>query len=136
MMRPPICAFAAVIAFLVVSPRSEAVAADSLVQNALVSIIEHISGGQPYQLEGEAVAAVKVVPDLYSRRDSQPAWTNQKAIDDFLSAIKRIDEDGLDSGDYHLRSIERLMRQTKSSRDPVVRAELDVLLTDGLARLG
>ena len=73
---------------------------------------------------------------LQQRRDFRPAWTNRKSIDDLLTAIRHIEEEGLDSRDYHLRAIERLKGQTEASSNPVLRAELDVLLTDGLTRLG
>ena len=136
-MRRLICAFAAAMAAATVAifGTSSSANADP-VQEALVSIVEHISGGQPYQLEGGTIAAVKTIPEFYARRDFRPAWTNRKSIDDLLTAIRHIEEEGLDSRDYHLRAIERLKGQTEASSNPVLRAELDVLLTDGLTRLG
>ena len=136
-MRRLICAFAATIAAatMTIFGTSSSANADP-VQEALVSIVEHIGGGQPYQLEGATIAAVKTIPEFYARREFRPAWTNKQSIDDLLSAIRHIEEEGLDSGDYHFRAIERLKGQADASANPVLRAELDVLLTDGLARLG
>jgi murein L,D-transpeptidase YcbB/YkuD len=135
-MRQVFCILAAMMMIFGGSAAAQVASKNDAVQEAVVSIVEHISGGQPYQLEGATMAAVKTIPEFYARRDFRPAWTNRKSTDDLLTAIRHIDEEGLDSRDYHLRAIERLKGQTKENSNPVLRAELDVLLTDALTRLG
>ena len=132
-MRRVICAFAATMAAatMAIFGTSSSANADP-VREALVSIVEHISGGQPYQMEGATIAAVKTIPVFYARRDFRPAWTSKKAVDDLLAAIRLVGEEGLDSGDYHLRAIERLKGQADASSNPVLRAELDAQHTTRL----
>ena len=55
-----------------------------------------------------------------------------------LAAIRDIGQDGLNPADYNLAALEKLLlRQARqTSPDPARNADLDLLLTDSLIRLG
>jgi len=87
---------------------------------------------------GEArIASVTVLPELYANRDFHRAWTDPKAVEDLLAAIRESKEDGLDPDDYHLAPLERLRAEIAAGQqqEPELLADYDVLLTDALVRL-
>ena len=85
------------------------------------------------------------LPRFYEDRDWQPAWATDStltAAEAMVRAIRRADLDGLQPGDYHLASIEQMLRFVARARrvggeaptDMLV--DLDLLLTDAFLILG
>ena len=91
--------------------------------------VEMIQAGTRTEVAGAPIAAVHALPALYERRGFTPEWDRDKA-DQLVAAIHDAEADGLDPKDYHLATIERL-RQDKGDG-----VDLDLVLTDALARLG
>jgi murein L,D-transpeptidase YcbB/YkuD len=102
-------------------------------------IREHISqirDGNAVSVREGHIASVIVLPALYERRDYALVWTNPRAADQLIDIIEHIDEDGLDSQDYHLSDLLALRTELSANADAATRAEYDLLLTDSLIRLG
>ena len=91
--------------------------------------VEMIQAGTRTEVAGASIAVTRALPQLYERRAFAPVWTPEKA-DQLLAAIHDARADGLDPADYHLATIEKLRR------DPGDGIDLDLVLTDALARLG
>jgi L,D-transpeptidase YcbB len=100
--------------------------------------IEHLRQFKTLVIGDAAVASTIVVPDFYERREFQLAWVRRSAIEDLLRAIRESEVDGLDPRDYHLIALERLRHglEASASPTPAMLADLDILLTDALVRLG
>lgn len=84
------------------------------------------------------VAAVPLLTEFYARRDFEPAWNEPGTVDQLIAMIRQADAIGLDPTDYHLTEIERRVAEARrgGTVDPLVRVELDLLLTESLARFG
>ncbi len=86
-------------------------------------------------IRGERLLQPSAVAAFFEARGFEPAWKIPEHAQAILAAIKRIDEDGLSPGDYHLSAIENALtaRSAKSSLD--LDADLQVLLSDSVAGL-
>ena len=102
---------------------------DDAAREILRERVESIRAGTTTEIGGAPIAATRALPALYERRRFATAWTPEKA-EQLLGAIRDAEADGLDPADYHLEAIERLRREAVGSID------LDLVLTDALARLG
>jgi len=81
------------------------------------------------------IAATRLIADLYPQSRFQPAWTDQSKVDDLLRAIADIHLDGLDPQDYYLDRLKRLRGELGAPPDVGKQVDLDILMTDALARL-
>jgi murein L,D-transpeptidase YcbB/YkuD len=75
-----------------------------------------------------------VLKTFYENRDYQAAWTKTKNIDDALSSIKDLYNDGLDPEDYHYTLLKEMADKfTKSTIiDSVEFAKFDVYMSDAI----
>src|SRR5262249_45832747 len=99
----------------------------------IASAVETLHGGGKLVIDGDPIASVVVLPELYERRDFRPAWTSPAVADDVVRAIRESADAGLAPADYHLAAIERLRAATPQT--PETQARLDLLMTDGAVRL-
>ena len=116
-----------------------AVLPDDVLREQIRERVEQIrSADEGLQIEGSSVASEIVLPALYEQRGFTRAWTNENSVGQLLNALRTIDQDGLDSADYHLDQLEVLHRRLNASEtpDPALQADFDLLLTDSLVRLG
>ena len=95
----------------------------------------------------DRICGSEVLPGFYRARNSQPAW-----IDDdlklagavsFLSALRRVTEDGLNPENYHLSVLETLLAEIQAAKrlkpsgvQPEALADLEMLLTDSFLLCG
>ncbi|HEX6589903.1 MAG TPA: L,D-transpeptidase family protein [Longimicrobiales bacterium] len=93
----------------------------------------------------ELVHARLDLPRFYAERDWQPAWVSDTSLANaraLVRAIRRADQEGLRPADYHLGSIELLLRSVTRMRRMGWRlpgdllVDLDMLLTDAFLVLG
>ena len=127
-------------------PTGQAVArADSAIRikrdstaHIIQGFVEQIRSGEPFRIGDATIASKIVLPVFYERRRFQPAWTDSAAVNDLLRAIRDSRRDGLDPADYHQAELERRVAEVRAMREPKADtlADLDVLLTDALVRLG
>jgi murein L,D-transpeptidase YcbB/YkuD len=97
--------------------------------------IQTIRDGASLMVDGQTVSSELVLPTLYERRDYKSVWTDPQAVSQLIQVLEQVDTDGLDRDDYHVSAIEAL-RADKPGNDPAAAAELDILMTDALIRLG
>jgi len=98
---------------------------------------EQLLLGSEITIAGATLASAHIIPELYSRREFTPTWTDNAQVDEFLRLVGRADEEGLDPTDYmhtELLSLVDAYRQNPDDAD--LRADLDVLLTESLSRYG
>ena len=100
--------------------------------------VEQITSGEDLRIESAQIASVTVLPELYEKNGFQRLWTNPQNVEDLFNAIETIDADGLHPEDYHFPEIEKMRARIdpKTSSDPGLLADYDLLLTDSLIRLG
>ena len=94
--------------------------------------IAQIRDGVPVEIGGEIIASTMVLPDFYERRGFQPVWSDPRAREELIAALKASADDGLDPLDYHVAAIEERMHAPPTSESE---ADLDLLATDGVVRL-
>lgn len=99
--------------------------------------IEGMQASGRLDLSDVAVASRQVLTDLYERRQFEPAWTRPQQAAELLELIRESEAEGLDPSDYHVAELQRGVEALAAAGalEPDRRAELDILLTDALARL-
>ncbi len=86
------------------------------------------------------IAALDMIKNLYQYNDYRLYWNKQSMVDVLLQAIRNSKTLGLNPDDYHLQTL--TARLQKGFLDNVMglsdseQAQLDILLTDALLRLG
>jgi murein L,D-transpeptidase YcbB/YkuD len=102
----------------------------------LEQCVERFQAEGSLDLGDARLAAARLIPLLCELFEFQPAWTERAMVEQLLDGVRGAASHGLDPGDYHLRAIEsRLAAGDWQASDPAARAELELLLTDSLARL-
>ncbi len=104
------------------------------VRDAIRQRVEDIRAGNVVTIAGADIASKEILPSFYEARVFQPAWDDQKNRADLMAAINSISADGLDPREYHQTELEAMLRQPGTT--PQAAANLDLLLTDALVRLG
>lgn len=115
-----------------------AAAGESLAQDParerMRASIERLRSSGELRIGKASIAAVLLIPELYERRSFALAWTDGAKRDEALRAIRQARNDGLDPADYHIEELERLLNEAGGGQ--ARRVDLDLLLTDGVVRLG
>ena len=86
-------------------------------------------------VDGVRVTAVRLIAELYPQARFERVWTDPKKVDELLRAIADIRDDGLDPQDYYLDRLKKLRAELAAHPDVAKEVDLDILLTDALARL-
>lgn len=110
--------------------------ADETVSNGIRLHVERIAAGEQLELAGSPIASVIVLPALYRKYAYQPIWRNPESRQQLVAAIEAIQLEGLNPADYHSTAIRQLQQAQAAQFDQIREAELDILLTDSLVRLG
>jgi murein L,D-transpeptidase YcbB/YkuD len=100
--------------------------------------VEELRVNGVLQVRGQPVASRDLLPRIYEKREFAPAWTTLRQIDSLLEVLDESYREGLDPDDYHAATV-RAARASLSELEtlaPNERAELDLLLTDSVIRLG
>jgi murein L,D-transpeptidase YcbB/YkuD len=111
-------------------------ASDPVVQ-AITSELDLLMSPDISSIQGVRIALIPQLHDFYSSRGFRPAWSNRESIHQLLKAIADSEADGLDPIDYHAKVLQSLVDETdRSGAAPTAFAQLDLLLTEALLRLG
>jgi L,D-transpeptidase YcbB len=113
-------------------------AAAQEVDEAIRVRVEQLRATGTLEARGVGVASRQLLPRLYESRAFAPAWTSPAQIDSLLEVLAESYEEGLDPEDYHAASVRAARGAlTDIERLPAdERAQLDILLTDSVIRLG
>jgi murein L,D-transpeptidase YcbB/YkuD len=111
--------------------------AEDTLRGSIQARVEAIHAGEAITIGDSTIASRSVLPALYRQRNYAPVWENQASVNQLLDAIRMIGRDGLEPGDYNLAALEDYRQHLRSAPayDPVLIANLDLLLTDSLVRL-
>ena len=104
------------------------------INQIMQSRMVQIQDTQLLLIDGNRIASVKVIPELYAQRNFSPAWKDNKKRDELIQIIRHIDEEGLNPKDYFLDSLIRYQNSGKDLSDND-RVDFDILLTESLLRL-
>ena len=93
----------------------------------------------------ELVCGITLIPSFYKQRQYYPLWIGNSSktflIDELLEEIKTCIEDGLTPENYHLKTIENLLKTVNNENQKHLpgyyetAADLDILLTDAFLLL-
>ena len=87
-------------------------------------------------VHNQEIASKNILPVLYEQNRFEPLWSRQNASD-LIREIINSSDDGLSPEDYHAGALVELQARTlQVPDDPIAAADFDILLTDGLIRLG
>ncbi|HKO92309.1 MAG TPA: L,D-transpeptidase family protein [Polyangiaceae bacterium] len=117
-------------------PSLDARAEEAALQQYLRARLESLEVASSLRVDGVELAAKELLPQVYEATQFQPLWTNPQQVDELLRAIEDMRLDGLDPEDYHLERLRRLRAALQAAPDSVGAVDLDLLLTDALARVG
>lgn len=127
------------LALIVVTVASVAVSAahadENTSQQELRLRIEALGTSGRLSVAGVRITAVDLIADLYRQTRFEPVWTDPGKVDELLQAIAAMHLDGLDPQDYYLDRLTKMRAEVAARPDPALEADLDILLTDALARL-
>jgi murein L,D-transpeptidase YcbB/YkuD len=112
-------------------------AASLSVEALLHQRVDAISAGAAPQAAGARLWAARLICDFYRERGYRLAWEDPADVEDLIAIAGRSYERGLVPADYHLPLMLETLREVQSNDNPAPqrRVELDLLLTDSLARL-
>ncbi len=91
--------------------------------------------GKPPRVHGESLLRSSAVVAFYRARGFSPAWSSPGVPEKVVASIRGIERDGLTATDYHLDTLQALMRRRESAPAAGLEADLDLLLTDAIAGL-
>lgn len=113
-------------------------APDTKVSDTIQSRIDDLRDGIDVAINETTIASAIVLPALYAQRDYAPVWSNPASVQQLIDAIEHIDRHGLDPADYNLATLKLLLERNyeTGTANPERTANLDLLLTDSLIRLG
>jgi murein L,D-transpeptidase YcbB/YkuD len=132
----PNAARAAVLALLFAAFASSAFAQD--VDHVIRMRVEELQATGAVAVHGEPLAGRRLLPEIYENREFTPTWRTLAQIDSLLVMLDESYLEGLDPADYHAAALRRV-RASITELDALPakeRAELDLLLTDSVVRLG
>src|SRR5688572_20133615 len=102
------------------------------------TLVEELRVSGNLTVHAQPIASRELLPRIYENREFAPAWNTLRQIDGLLEIIDESYREGLDPSDYHVEAL-RAARGTladPAGLAPRDRAELDILLTDSIVRLG
>ena len=105
-------------------------------QPSVEEVLESRIHGDPNKevmVNGRVLFSQIEVPQFYTNRNYELAWTDKKNIKDLLESIESAYDEGLDPEDYHYQAIQNLLAKKKSSSlSNEEKADLDLLMTDAI----
>lgn len=103
------------------------------VEDNIRHLHERLFLGEVVAVAGQPILAEGILPLFYEQRDYKPAWNDKDYALEVLELIRQSDQEGLYKEDYHYDALARLAGQLSTdSGNPYLRAQFDMLLTDGL----
>jgi L,D-transpeptidase YcbB len=114
----------------VAEPPASAVA--SPLAEAIRERIDHLRYEKQQDMRGARIIGNELVAKYYEAQQFQPAWQDPAKLDELVSSIEDLRNDGLDPTDYHLEAL-RSYRLDVRMKTPLAlqdRANLELLATD------
>jgi murein L,D-transpeptidase YcbB/YkuD len=113
------------------------VLAQASVEERIQDLSEQLLLGSEVTVAGVTLASAHIIPELYSRRQFSPAWTDENRVDEFIQLVGQAKDEGLNPADYGHAELLALISQYRSDRtNATLRADVDLLLTESISRYG
>jgi len=98
--------------------------------------VEQIRDDPAFEIGGARIAAKRLLPALYARREFTRVWTKPAARDDLLRAVRASAADGLDPEDYLLGALQSARAAAEAAGASLdAQIDYDLLLSEALIRL-
>jgi murein L,D-transpeptidase YcbB/YkuD len=100
--------------------------------------VEQLGANGVLYVDDAPIASANLIPRLYEARGFAPTWVRPSQLDSLLELIDEVALEGLDPADYHASAVlaARAEFAALDRMPPARRADLDLLLTDSVIRLG
>jgi murein L,D-transpeptidase YcbB/YkuD len=100
--------------------------------------VEQLAETGRLEASGAALAARTLLPKIYEARAFRPAWQREAQVAALLEVIEEAEREGLDPTDYHVEEVAAARERLRAAAAlaPAERAEIDLMLTDAVIRLG
>ena len=116
---------------------SPAGADPTAVEDEIRARVDQLLESGSVAVSGREIAASRLVAELYIRRGFRPAWSSSAIRQVLLRAIEGSERHGMQPEDFHRSAIESVIAKLPAGGgDRVLQADLDILMTDALLRLG
>lgn len=126
-----------VLVLLVLCAASAAAHVGDPVVMAIESQLTTLMNPEVTTVRGARVAMTGRIHQFYARRGFRPAWSTPQLAAQLRQAFADSHHDGLDPADYHLPLLQQLANEVAlPGATAALHAQNDILLTDGLLRLG
>ena len=103
---------------------------NSIISNKIEILVSDLDSGN-YVIEKQIIFSKSLLPDTYKSNNYSQLWLSDKNRTDATEALEKANEHGLTPNDYHLKRILKL-DANYANLTLEERAELDILLTDGI----
>jgi murein L,D-transpeptidase YcbB/YkuD len=106
--------------------------------DALLLQLELLAEAEAPRIGDVEIASAPLLGDVYSELDFKLVWSDAARIELWLGVIRRSSDDGFDVNDFHYDAIKEIHAELLSRKllTPERRAEVDLIVTDSLIRLG
>ena len=111
-------------------------AADEAVSEAINQRMEELLFSGDLEIDGAAIAARELLPQIYASRNFLPLWHSDTHIQELLAVLDTAPDHGLELEDYYVDPLRTMVAQPHSKRSALDIADLDILLTESLIRFG
>jgi murein L,D-transpeptidase YcbB/YkuD len=100
--------------------------------------VEELRATGMLEAHGVFLASRNLLPRIYENRAFEPAWRSLAQLDSLLEMLDEIHLEGLNPDDYHAATVRALRGALAdvTALAPAARADLDLLLTDSVIRVG
>jgi murein L,D-transpeptidase YcbB/YkuD len=107
-------------------------AVTSPLAEAIRERIDHLRYEKQQDVRGARIIGNELVAKYYESQQFQPAWQDSAKLDELVTSIEDLRNDGLDPRDYHLEALQsyRLDVRMKTPLTLQDRANLELLATD------
>lgn len=110
-------------------------AQDDELQQIMQSRMARLQDTHSLFIDGERIAAVTLIPELYVKRHHALAWNDSLKRNELIGIIREIRREGLNPDDYFLQNLLKF-DHNYGQLSPAERVDFDILLTESLVRLG
>lgn len=101
---------------------------------AIAARVRDLAQGRLGTIAGEPLRSAATLARLYPAEATAPLWSDPARVASMRAAIDSSATHGLTPDDYHRQTIDAL--RPRAGADPEAAADLDLLLTDAVLRLG
>jgi murein L,D-transpeptidase YcbB/YkuD len=100
--------------------------------------VEQLRANGELQLGDVSIAAVALIPEVYERRAFAANWTREEQLVGLIELVEESYDEGLNPDEYHYAAIQQARQELFGAASilPERRADLDLILTDSLIRVG